>query len=78
MISAYHAAGRCIHEHHTLFLSAKEYGARLFKPKNHFASHFPSDILNHGPVRHYWAMRFEALNLLFKRFGTWIFNTHAA
>ena len=44
---------KCIHAHHKLFLSADEYGARLFKPKNHFASQFPSDILNHGPPRHY-------------------------
>ena len=58
---------QCIHAHHELFLSAEEYGPRMFKPKNHFASHFPSDILNHGPPRHYWAMRFEAMNLLFKR-----------
>ena len=44
-------------------------GARLFKPKNHFACHFPVDILSFGPVRHYWCMRFEALNQLFKAFA---------
>ena len=44
-------------------------GARLFKPKNHFACHFPVDILHFGPVRHYWCMRFEALNQLFKAFA---------
>ena len=55
---------RLIYEHHTKFLEV--YGERMFKPKNHFASHFPSDILNHGPVRHYWCMRFEALNQMFK------------
>ena len=60
---------RLIYEHHELFLAAKEYGSRLFKPKNHFACHFPSDILNHGPVRNYWCMRFEALNQLFKAFA---------
>ena len=60
---------RCIYEHHQLFLACDEYGERLFKPKNHFACHFPADILNHGPVRHYWAMRFEALNQLFKKFA---------
>ena len=42
----------------------------MFKPKNHFASHFPLDILTHGPVRHYWCMRFEALNQLFKSFAS--------
>ena len=60
---------RLIYEHHELFLAAEEYGPRLFKPKNHFACHFPSDILNHGPVRNYWCMRFEALNQLFKSFA---------
>ena len=44
-------------------------GPRLFKPKNHFAAHFPVDIQNFGPVRHYWCMRFEALNQLFKAFA---------
>ena len=62
---------RLIYEHHTSFLEAckKEYGIRLFKPKNHFASHFPIDIMNFGPVRTYWCMRFEALNQLFKNFA---------
>ena len=60
---------RLIYEHHKLFLAAEEYGERLFKPKNHFACHFPSDILNHGPVRNYWCMRFEALNQMFKTFA---------
>ena len=55
---------RLIYEHHTLFL--KCHGERMFKPKNHFAVHFPTDICNHGPVRHYWCMRFEALNQVFK------------
>ena len=59
---------KLIYQHHDLFINAckKEYGKRLFKPKNHFACHFPTDILNFGPVRGYWCMRFEALNLLFK------------
>ena len=60
---------RLIYEHHELFLACKEYGSRLFKPKNHFACHFPVDILNFGPVRQYWCMRFEALNQLFKTFA---------
>ena len=60
---------RLIYRRHTLFLKCKEYGKRLFKPKNHFASHFPRDILNLGPVRHYWCMRFEALNQLFKHYA---------
>ena len=60
---------RLIYRHHTLFLECTEYGARMFKPKNHFASHFARDILNLGPVRHYWCMRFEALNQLFKNYA---------
>lgn len=58
-----------IYDHHKRFLEADEYGERLFKPKNHFACHFPVDILNFGPVRGYWCMRFEALNQMFKNFA---------
>ena len=39
----------------------------IWKPKHHYACHFASDILNFGPPRHYWCMRFEALNQLFKK-----------
>ena len=62
---------RLIYAHHELFLEAcsTEYGERLFKPKNHFASHFPTDVMNFGPVRAYWCMRFEALNQVFKNFA---------
>lgn len=62
---------RLIYAHHDLFLGdcSAEYGRRLFKPKNHFATHFPPDIRNFGPVRAYWCMRFEALNQLFKNFA---------
>jgi hypothetical protein len=56
-----------IYDHHTQFLAC--HGKRMFKPKNHFACHFPTDIRNHGPVRTYWCMRFEALNQLFKTFA---------
>ena len=65
------ALDRLIYEHHKLFLGVceSEYGERLFKPKNHFATHFPIDIMNFGPVRGYWCMRFEALNQLFKNFA---------
>ena len=56
---------RLIFEHHKQFLSIPEY-IELYKPKHHFATHFPIDILNFGPPRHYWCMRFEALNQAFK------------
>eukprot|EP00327_Prymnesium_parvum_P007073 CAMPEP_0182801520 /NCGR_PEP_ID=MMETSP0006_2-20121128/2999_1 /TAXON_ID=97485 /ORGANISM="Prymnesium parvum, Strain Texoma1" /LENGTH=261 /DNA_ID=CAMNT_0024926853 /DNA_START=803 /DNA_END=1588 /DNA_ORIENTATION=- len=39
----------------------------LWKPKNHFAVHIPTDILNFGPPRGYWCMRFEAKNQELKR-----------
>lgn len=54
-----------IQDHHKLFLSIPEY-SDLFKPKHHFCAHLPVDILRFGPPRHYWCMRFEALNQVFK------------
>jgi hypothetical protein len=39
----------------------------IWKPKHHYICHFPLDILHFGPPRHYWCMRFEALNQVFKR-----------
>ena len=39
----------------------------IWKPKHHYACHFTRDLLNFGPLRHFWCMRFEALNQLFKR-----------
>jgi len=55
-----------IYEHQSLFLTIKEY-AGLFKPKHHMEAHIPLDILRFGPCRHYWCMRFEAMNQVFKR-----------
>lgn len=55
-----------IAEHQRVFLSIPEY-SHLFKPKHHFCSHIPLDILRFGPARHYWCMRFEALNQVFKQ-----------
>ena len=43
------------------FLAIPEY-ALLWKPKNHFAQHIPSDIFMFGPPRGVWCMRFEAKN----------------
>ena len=54
-----------IFEHQEAFLSIPEY-SELYKPKHHFATHFPIDIRNFGPPRHYWCMRFESLNQVFK------------
>jgi hypothetical protein len=54
-----------IFKHQEAFLAIDEY-VWLYKPKHHFACHFPIDILNFGPPRHYWCMRFEAMNQVFK------------
>ena len=51
---------------HSLFLSIPAYKS-IWKPKNHFEAHMPLDILNFGPPRGYWCMRFEAKNQEFKR-----------
>ena len=48
------------------FLDITAY-AKLWKPKNHFAQHFPTDIRHFGPPRFYWCMRFEAKNQEHKR-----------
>ena len=40
---------------------------QLFKPKQHFLTHIPRDILLFGPPRLYWCMRFEAFNQVFKK-----------
>jgi len=50
------------------FLAIEIY-AGLWKPKNHFAQHFPSDVLMFGPPRGFWCMRFEAKNQEHKRAG---------
>ena len=55
-----------IYEWTELFLSIDEY-QDLFKPKGHMYAHYPADILNFGPTRQYWCMRFEAMNQFFKR-----------
>ena len=39
----------------------------IWKPKHHYACHFPLDIWHFGPPRHYWCMRFEAMNQVFKK-----------
>lgn len=38
----------------------------LWKPKNHYLSHFPLEILLWGPPRTYWCMSFEHENQLLK------------
>lgn len=57
---------KTVYDWQELFLSIDEYDD-LFKPKAHFYSHYALDILNFGPTRQYWCMRFEAFNQFFKR-----------
>jgi hypothetical protein len=52
---------RLIYCAQTMFLKIAAYSA-LWKPKNHFAQHFPQDIRRFGPPRTFWCMRFEAKN----------------
>ena len=47
------------------FLSIAEY-EHIWKPKFHWLSHFPQHIIEWGPPRLYWCMRFEAFNQLVK------------
>eukprot|EP00965_Chrysotila_dentata_P087729 2896735-Pleurochrysis_carterae.AAC.1 len=68
-VSTIHRLDQLIQQHQRLFLEIHKDSPR-FKPKHHFAQHFPMDILRLGPPRHYWTMRFEAMNQVFKRFAT--------
>ena len=47
-------------------LCVKEKKKHIWKPKNHYFSHFPLDILRWGPPRAYWCMNFEHENQLVK------------
>ena len=56
---------RKIWTHDSIWLKAKEL-RRCWKPKNHFLSHFPLEILRWGPPRSYWCTPFEGENQDFK------------
>lgn len=51
----------------TVFLAT--YGEEDFKPKMHYAQHFPHDILKWGPLRLTWCMMFEHMNQVIKNSG---------
>ena len=51
--------------HDSIWLKAPEL-RRCWKPKNHYLSHFPLDILRWGPPRSYWCTPFEGENQDFK------------
>jgi hypothetical protein len=59
-------ADNLIKDHHRRLRSIILYQA-IWKPKNHFACHFAVNIQRFGPPRHFWCMRFEALNQVFKQ-----------
>lgn len=61
---------RDIHAHQTAFQKVKAYTeASLWKPKQAFVQLIPLEILAYGPPRHWWCMRFEAMNQVIKRFA---------
>ena len=39
----------------------------LWKPKHHFETHVPIDLLRFGPPRGYWCMSFEGFNKIVKQ-----------
>jgi hypothetical protein len=44
----------------------KEYDG-LWKPKHHFETHLPVDVLRFGPLRGFWCMSFEGFNKIVKQ-----------
>jgi hypothetical protein len=51
---------------HDSLLLATPMLSHLWKPKNHYLSHLPLEILRWGPPRNYWCIPFEHENQLFK------------
>ena len=60
-------ADELIQQHQKQLKALSAFYPDIWKPKHHYACHFARDILNFGPLRHFWCTRFEALNQLFKR-----------
>lgn len=52
---------KCIFLHDTLWLGSPEL-QHTWKPKNHYLSHLPLEILRWGPLRGYWCEPFEHEN----------------
>ena len=50
--------------HHALL---RDIAPGAFIPKVHFVTHYPRLLLLYGPLRHLWAMRFEATHQYFKQ-----------
>ncbi len=53
-----------IQQHNTLFKEL--FPEKRLKPKHHYMSHYPELILNYGPLRVAWCMRFEGKHSYFK------------
>ena len=51
--------------HDTVMLGCPDL-MHLWKPKNHYLSHIPLEIIQWGPPRNYWCMAFEHENQLIK------------
>ncbi len=52
-----------ISHHHALL---RDIAPQAFIPKIHFVTHYPRLLQAYGPLRHLWAMRFEATHQYFK------------
>lgn len=63
MISKY--CVELIEQHHRMYM---EIFQENLKPKHHFMVHYPSAILNSGPLKHVWSFRFEAKHKNFKNY----------
>ena len=62
-----HEIDRLITKHQKGLRVLSKIYPNIWKPKHHYGCHFPLDIQHFGPPRHYWCMRFEAMNQIFKK-----------
>jgi hypothetical protein len=59
------AVDKAIWQHDELLLGTPSL-SHLWKPKNHYLSHLPLEIIRWGPPRNYWCIPFEHENQLIK------------
>ena len=60
-----------ISKHHKLLASIAPHA---FIPKIHFITHYPRLMIEFGPLRHFWVMRFEAAHQYLKRIAQRVRN----
>jgi len=60
-----------ISKHHKLLASIAPHA---FIPKIHFITHYPRLMIEYGPLRHFWVMRFEAAHQYLKRIAQRVRN----